>query len=582
MTDAPEPGRYVRDLGARLQEGLPLPEAKEALAPTWSDPEWFERELFEAINLEGPSIASRPGFGARLYQDLVGRHLGRNAVALVYRDPVEGWRELTYEALHETSAKLAATWTALGVEAGEPVALVMPVGGPLALCLVTALRLGLFAHFLPPLGRRFVQARLQAVGEPRVVLADGYAAWLGLDPERRLPAQPAAGAVAQLGLPPHGYEPTEPALAVFPCLGPPSVDPVSRGSQALLFRLAVDAKLVLGLRPTDRVAAPDFAVWSHQPALLLSTLFAGAAWIQTNARALEDEALAAQLRPTVVGVTPALRDRVLAGEARTKGWRRWFKDPAAPYEWASWHRFGPFVADRGAWGQNLLTSAAYGGSLLFCPPRPEPQLELLASPGMPWSLAESTLGEVESSGDSGILTSEEADAPAAAVGRFTLGDSGPALFFAGSVDDGRSGTTFPADEVAEAASAHPAVDAASVVVNRGVRTMNGARIVLLAFVDPAADPSGAEGKLRDELQDLLRTEMGEEHLPDRVEIYPLYPPLDETGAIDQAWCRWQYLTGELAAKAKDELFRLASLARRRTQQAIDEGDEGDAPDEEAA
>ena len=38
--------------------------------------------------------------------------------------------------------------------------------------------------------------RLVAEGA-RVVLADGYAAWLGLDPERRLPAQPAAGAVAR-------------------------------------------------------------------------------------------------------------------------------------------------------------------------------------------------------------------------------------------------------------------------------------------------------------------------------------------------------------------------------------------------
>lgn len=559
----------ARHLTARIQAGAPLAELRPLLEPTWAEPEHACASLLAALNARGPSLGSRIGFTTNLYQDLVIRHLGRDATALVFRDPVEGWRELTYEQLHERSSRLAATWRTAGVEAGQTVATVMPVGGHLAVALLTALRLGLNVVHLPPLGRTFVANRLTPAAPDWLVLATGYSSWLHVEPERLLPSAPDPGAVPQLGLPSYGYAPEDTPLAVFSPLGPAALEAVARPAQSILTRLATDAELVLGLRPADRVAAPDWDDQQHQPTLLLMTLFAGACWIEASTRALEDESLVARLRLTVVGVSPSLRDRILGGAVSTKGWRRWFKNPAAPYEWANWERFGKAMTDKGAWGQNLLVSAAFGGSLLFGPPQTEPQLEVLPSPGMQWALAESILGNTVSSSDSGVLFSEEEGADASAIGRFMLGDTGPSMVLAGSADEGRAGTTFPTDEVVAVAETHAAVDSASVVVNRAVRTMNSARIVLLVFVDPAKDPRGSEGQLADELIELLRTEMGEAFEPDQVRVFPLCPRRTEDGATDHDWCRWQFLTGALSDKADDELFRMTSLARYKVLQALE-------------
>lgn len=563
-------GFEARHLAARIQAGAPMSELRAALEPSWQVPDQLVHSLVSAVNQRGPSIASRPDFSTSFYQDLVTRHLGRGAQALVYRDPIAGWQELSYEDLHEQSARLAATWITAGVTPGQRVALVMPVGGPLALCMLTALRLGLVTVYLPPVGRSFVQQRLQAAAPDRLVLTSGYAAWLGVAQEMTLPDAPAPGAVPQLGLPPHGYAPTDPALEVFPLFGPASVSPISRGAQPLLMRLATDAELVLGLRNSDRVLAPDLDPRQYQPALLLTTLFAGACFVQAGARALEDEALAARLRPTVVGVNPALRERILEGVVSTSGWRRWFKNPTDVYDWQRWETFAKRMTGTGVWGQNLVVSAAYGGSILFGPPQPEPRLDVLPSPGMAWSLAESTLGRTVSSSDSGVLICDEPDAAEQTVGRFVMGDSGPTLFAAGSADEGRGGTTYPIEEIVAAAELHPAVDCASVVVNRAVRLMNDARIVLLIFVDPSRDPRSTTGKLVDEIQELLRIEMGERLAPDQLRVYPLCPKRTEDDATDHNWCRWQFLTGELQLKADDELFRLMSMARRTVVRALRE------------
>jgi hypothetical protein len=277
---------------------------------------------------------------------------------------------------------------------------------------------------------------------------------------------------------------------------------------------------------------------------------------------LEDDDLLRSLRLSTVGVTHRVRDRIMQDDVRMAGWRRWFKNPAAPYDWGSWSSFSAKAKAAHLEGQNVLVSASYGGALLFSPPTLEPGLEVLPAPGIPWMLAESLTSPNPTSSDSGVLVSTEPDAPEAAVGRFLLGDLGHGMFLAGSADEGKAGTTYPAEEVVAVAERHPAVDGASVVVNRGVRTLNSARIVLLLFVDPASDPRPSQGRLIQEVEESLRVEMGQDNLPDQLRVYPLAPRLTEDGGLDHDWCRWQFLTGQLQMKASDELFRLTSLARR--------------------
>jgi hypothetical protein len=52
--------------------------------------------------------------------------------------------------------------------------------------------------------------------------------------------------------------------------------------------------------------------------------------------------------------------------------------------------------------------------------------------------------------------------------------------------------------------------------------------------------------------------MGEGFVPDRIEVFPLRPRFID-GRVDTAWCRSEYLSGNLGKKARSELF--VSLAR---------------------
>ena len=104
----------------------------------------------------------------------------------------------------------------------------------------------------------------------------------------------------------------------------------------------------------------------------------------------------------------------------------------------------------------------------------------------------------------------------------------------------------------------PAVRHATVVIAPG-RLMNDARTVLVVFTD---DARGADGRIAlpvtiPEIRSRIAAEMGERFVPERIAIYPLRPRLVD-GVLDEAWCRSQFLTGSLDAKARSEMFVLIS------------------------
>jgi hypothetical protein len=68
------------------------------------------------------------------------------------------------------------------------------------------------------------------------------------------------------------------------------------------------------------------------------------------------------------------------------------------------------------------------------------------------------------------------------------------------------------------------------------------------------------GERVEKLRRQIAVDLGQDALPDRMELFPVYPRMTDAG-VDQNWCRAQYLMGGLHWKVRDPAFRLLTHLR---------------------
>jgi hypothetical protein len=499
----------------------------------------------------GGSVKGQPGGGFDLYHDCVLAQIGKRRAALVaYEDGDPA--QVTFEALHDRASALAPAWLAAGVVPGDCVAIVLPVGFEYAAALATALRLGLVAAPLPPLGPTYVRSRIARLAPDHVVSVGRHLRTL---PPGTSPLPIAPGADDESPASSHVYTDEEPALRLLSPFGGVDADPVELSAAALHEALLRDAMLVFALEGDDRVAAPGLDPLQLQPLTLLTAWIAGATWVELEARDVEvDSKIAVKAGVTVLGVSRKVRDLLLrqGGEGVAPG-TSWFRSLNDVYDHDRWAQLARTLGARKASGFSVLANAASGGAHLFAPRGLELQpMQTWPAPGRVFQMSQVGAGLLPSLSDSGTYTpllGKEADASLLEV---ALARQGEGWTLGGSIALGPEGRTVPAREIASAAERHPAVRAAAVVVAPG-RWIHDAHAVLLLFVE--ADPSSGapEPVPLAEVEALVRREMGDRHAPTRIETYGVRPRFAD-GAVDEAWCRSQYLSGALALKARLPLF----------------------------
>ena len=534
------------------------------LEASWQEPLSFFRALHAHVMDSRPKpLKGRPAEGQDLYHDLVLRHLWERREAFVSFSVEAGWRRLSYDDLHARVTSLAAAWEEAGVQAGQTVALVLPLGEELVVTLLTALRLGLVFSLLLPRGAAFVKHRLGTLAPDHVVSRSHYAPLLGEWAPRQLPLPGSRGPAPEATLRSHTYAPEDVVARLFCPLSLTPEQPVELTADTLFRGLLRDTVLVLSLRADDRVAFPGFEPLQHQPHLLLATLLAGACFLEVDERALVDPEAAPLLAPTVLGISPEFRERILQGQVRVDSCRLWLRNAAEPLDWDRWDALATHFVERRCPGMNLVLNAAFGGSLLFSPPRMRPDFfAVLPAPGQPWQLAELLGSGQPSHEDNGLYCPLGEEALQEACGAFLLTRSRNSYLLAGSSRLGLHGQTYPVLEVVEVIEAHPAVRGASVVLSAAARPLQPTRVSLIVFVDPSRAPSQLAAELRPELEQRLDLEMGTRYRPHAMYFYPLTPRRTEAGGVDHDWCRWQFVSGTLDRKSQDELFRLLAHVRQ--------------------
>jgi hypothetical protein len=527
------------------------------LPSTWNDPARFQKGLYGSVaEQRGGAVKGRPGTGFDFYHDCVLANVGKKRAALVVHDDRD-LLSLSFDSLHERSSALANAWRAAGIKAGESVAIVLPVGIELAVAMVTALRMGLTISVLPPLGPTYVRSRVSRLGVDHVVSSGRHERTLAPD-SPLLPLAPGSSDASLSAS--HTYADDDIPLRLLSAFGPNDADPSELSAAALHEALVRDSALVYTLAPGERLAAPGFDPLQMQPLAMLTAWIAGAAWVELEPRHLEADAkVLIKAGVTTLGVSRALRELLLRqGAESVPPGASWFRAMNDVLDYDRWQQLSTALAGRNIFGFALLTSAASGGAHLFAPRGLATSgLRVWPVPGRVYQLSQVGAGTLASLGESGTYTPLVGEEPDASLLEVVLTRDGHGWTLGGSLALGPEGRSVPGAEIARAAERHPAVRAAAVVVVPG-RWMNDALVVLLVFVE--ADARGAKAAPAPPTAEILarvRQEMGDRHVPARVAVYALRPRFID-GVVDVAWCRSQYLSGALSARARSPIFAMTA------------------------
>jgi hypothetical protein len=526
------------------------------LAESQKDPEPFWAALFEHAQKMGPPLRSRPGKPQDLYHDAVLRHVPAGRAAFVWYEHSTK-RTLSFAELDARASACAAAWASRGAVAGAPIALILPLGPALCIALAAALRLGLCTSILAPAGEHALRPRLEALAPAHVVFDPLSPPPLGAFADLALPL---ADGGPPLRAPPYAFAPDEPCARVFSPLREPLLLPVDVPAASAVENALRDAFFAFRIGPGDALAAPGFPLQQHMPALLLTTLLAGATFVHLDVATIEaNPALLAEAPITALGLSPRLLSHLRGRPSRLSRLRHVFRSVDEPLDWIGFtdclrkNELGRVL------GSNVLVDAAAGGCLLFSTRRPgSGSARALPAPGRPYLLLSATAKGEEATGGTGVFVPLRGKKPAA-EGFFVLANLGAEFLYGSTLLPRRAGRVYPADEVVACVERLPGVDGACVAPVPTGDPGAGWAFVLIVFC--GAKPE-ARSALPARAEKAIREDLGDDFLPDRIEAFPL-TPRRKGDKLDIDWCHRQYFAGLLRRKAEHPVFRDLTALRAR-------------------
>jgi hypothetical protein len=543
----------------QVEQASPPESLPDWLQRSWTDPEGFAAALAPAYTGRGAPFKSRTGQHHDFFHDLISRHATTDRIALRMYDRARGWQTLSYRQLHDQAARWASAWEQRGVNPGARVCLLFHPSPELWVSLAAALRLGACVSLLPPMGQRFVSRRLAALA-PGHIAAELHQAPL-LGPYARC-LLPMAGLPAP-SLTSHSYKPNEPVGLLFsPLMSPPSTPVSLKAGEAWLGAL-VDGLLTFSLAPGDHLAAPGFHSLQHQPAFIFTTLLRGATFLHLELADLKEHpSLLAEYPVRALGVTPALRDLLLRSRTLLKNVGGWFRSPEAPPDWQAWRAWVKQCGLEKVPGANVLVDASAGGAVLCSFRRVEDAYtEVAPAPGRRWALKDLNQSGQQAVGSSGLFTLIPAEGRR--PGHVVLSRNRQQYHYGGTREARREGRVLSLAEVTEALEGmNPPLSTSLLTMPTGGLSGELCSVLLVFTGPPPRDTSLSLADLRRHLE----LQLGPEHIPDRFEVFPLYPRLED-GRVNHAWCHAQYLTGSLYHKATDPLFQTLTALRAHVRQA---------------
>lgn len=551
------------DLNA-LEAGLRSDDPRQ-LEPAWLGATYQRPSEFWTSLLDGwGALFSTPAKTVPFvryapFHDVTSRHSLRNVDALVWYDATGSRRALTYSELADRATARAASFAEQGLGKGQMIAIVDHLGPDAAISILAVWRLGAALALVPPTGRGLLQRRIDALAPDAIDAGSTYKSIvdkLGPPTCSRDGAANPEGAQSSEG---GAFAPGEIAAAVFDVASDDICQPMHVDAERLCLSAYRDGLIGLGVRRGSVVCAPGFDVLQTQPCLLLSVWLAGGTYLHIDREQLQrDPGVCSQENVSILGVTNEVRD-----DALTLGWpalhcERWFRDPARSGALNRWQD----LVDRLRWDSalslNIRFEPATGGATLFSQRyKGAPHSRVWRSAGIPWSMVDLRLPDRPATFGVGRLVPgppdgsvpEEPLAPTQTV----VSNTDTSLTCLGPAVVGPRGRRYPIELVVPLLEQLPETVGASACVAPVPGEDLDYEAVLMAFVGGASNVDEAD--LARRFRQSVVAEIGEDYVPDRLAIYRLFPRRTDEGTIDHDWCRNQHLSGALAVRSRDPLFR---------------------------
>lgn len=559
----------VFDLTAMQRSLLAEPPAQ---APPWLEesrrhPEVFWQTLSRELERRnrralGTEVFRRYAF----FQDLAARHRSLETPAIRWFDPAAGRREMAYADLEARAWARADRWKGSGAGPEQVLCIIRDLGPEYLVDLLAALCIGMIVSTLPPLGSRYLRGRLAILSPDFIAAEDRLFSGLGEWRGRHLSG-------SESGAPKRGGEGFRPAVyasnaPVLRCFDPAGLDPhipADVPADALFCGALRDGMLLMGLGPGRALAAPGSHVLETQPFLLLAALINGATFIHIErSRVAKNPKLLTEFPLKALRVSEPLRDILMENPVDLGDTCRfWFKNPALRPDRMSWERFVQRCNLGNVPAADLKPGASAGGCALFSFDRGgDSPGGIHPVPGIPWRLTDPLDRESTAEGAFGALTFDVpwGDSETPLHLPILLIESGGRRQYAGSLHPGRSGRTFPREEVLGALQEiYRGKDffMAAPPGPLGIDTV----VVIGVLQDPEeAQEMPVQSRL---LKERLLRDFGADFLPDRIRIYPLRARRHADGAIDHRWCEDHFLSRGLERRARSEIQRSLSSIRTR-------------------
>ena len=501
-----------------------------------------------------------------LYHDLVTRNLGGDRAAFRWYDATERrWETFSFLELDTIVGRRAKEWEAHGVGAGQTVAIVDRVGPELLVALLTAFRLGAVVSLIPPTGEMAVTKRLEQAAPDHIATDPILLRLLGEQKAKAIPAELPAATESYQG---SGiYATGTPAAKVFSPFAAKVHDAIPVTSDAFYLWALRDGVFAYSLKPGDTLLAAGTPLLSAQPALLLATLLTGATYVHVDLEQVEANPALVDGPFKSVAVTRELRDLVLESGAKLgRSWKSWFRFVEEGGDPSRWFDFMGAAGVDGTPLTNVHLDPGAGGCLFFSLRRKHkkggPGSYVLPSPGTSWFLSGLARNGVRTATPMGYFTAKRPGQEETPPGDLLVRKERGELLFLGSQTPHRLGKTYPVDEVLAAIDSAPFVLEASIVTQPTGDPEVPWQFALAVFCGHELREELAEegGTWRELIEEAIERELGSEALPDTIDFFPFYARRSN-GLTDHAWCRDQFLSGNLHLHAREEPFTLLNELR---------------------
>ncbi len=557
---------------ALMEDDLRLDSQQPFREPGWLEDSYrniedFWRALKSAFDSRYAMQRGSALFGRyNFYHDIIVRNRDNQAPALCWHDPADGLSEISYHDLGQRAVQKASLWVYRGLQPGQTLCIIRPMGLELAVDLLAALVTGSKIAFLPPQGKGFLKRRLEALGPDHITIDEQHDSLIPEWKEHILAEDRAEEETYPELKNFHAYLSEEVVFSCFdPCCPTPEL-PVDITSEAAYLCAMRDGMIGLGLGPGQVYAAPGFHFLETQPALLLAGLFCGATYLHLWPNDIADNPqLVTQKSIKAFGMSQQVRDLLLENpvDAGTT-WEGWFRNPAESNDLEQWQLLVRDMNLKNAYAFNMKWDATLGGCSFYSLRRKgQAHMNVLPVPGSAWSLGDLSGGGAEAVGDSGTFT---LSAPGIPEGEpiTTTGivvKNKQEWTFAGTNISSRKGRIYPKKEILATLGAMRTIVTFWYSVTEVPRTDpgRGPSIDLLVFTGSHPDVDEAMFILK--IREAIKKDMGDEFQPDKIAFFPLYPRFLPGKEVDHDWCRSEYLTSGLAKKTRGEIFRCLTRLR---------------------